>query len=71
MPRLNIFRLNWRHSVRNRPMIITDKGVRSNNLLAPIEAAFESTDAVIGYVFDDVPQDSSCGDSASCGTVVP
>ena len=42
-----------------RPMIITDKGVRSNNLLAPIEAAFESTDAVIGYVFDDVPQDSS------------
>lgn len=42
-----------------RPMIITDKGVRSNNLLTPIEAAFESTDAVIGYVFDDVPQDSS------------
>lgn len=42
-----------------RPMIITDKGVRSNNLLAPIEAAFESTDAVIGYIFDDVPQDSS------------
>ena len=42
-----------------RPMIITDKGVRSNNLLAPIEAAFESTDAVIGYIFDDVPPDSS------------
>ncbi len=31
-----------------RPLIITDKGVRTNNLLAPIEAAFESTDAVIG-----------------------
>ncbi|MGQ9372291.1 iron-containing alcohol dehydrogenase [Acinetobacter tandoii] len=42
-----------------RPMIITDKGVRGNKLLAPIEAAFESTDAVIGYIFDDVPPDSS------------
>ncbi|RFS36141.1 iron-containing alcohol dehydrogenase [Acinetobacter cumulans] len=42
-----------------RPLIITDKGVRSNNLLAPIEAAFESTDAVIGHIFDDVPPDSS------------
>ena len=42
-----------------RPLIITDKGVRGNNLLAPVEAAFESTDAEIGYIFDDVPQDSS------------
>ena len=42
-----------------RPLIITDKGVRANNLLNPIEAAFESTDAVIGYIFDDVPPDSS------------
>lgn len=42
-----------------RPMIITDKGVRSNQLLTPIEAAFESTDAVIGCIFDDVPPDSS------------
>ncbi|NWK73853.1 iron-containing alcohol dehydrogenase [Acinetobacter sp. SwsAc6] len=42
-----------------RPLIITDKGVRSNNLLAPIEAAFESTNAVIGHIFDDVPPDSS------------
>ncbi|MEJ2898203.1 iron-containing alcohol dehydrogenase [Acinetobacter sp. NS-4] len=42
-----------------RPLIITDKGVRSNNLLAPIEAAFESTEAVIGAIFDDVPPDSS------------
>jgi alcohol dehydrogenase len=42
-----------------RPMIITDKGVRGNQLLTPIEAAFESTDAVIGCIFDDVPPDSS------------
>jgi len=42
-----------------RPMIITDKGVRTNHLLAPIEAAFESTETVIGYIFDDVPPDSS------------
>ena len=42
-----------------RPMIITDKGVRTNNLLAPIEAAFESTDIEIGFIFDDVPPDSS------------
>ena len=42
-----------------RPLIITDKGVRTNNLLAPIEAAFESTDAVIGAIFDDVPPDAS------------
>ncbi|RKG32785.1 iron-containing alcohol dehydrogenase [Acinetobacter tianfuensis] len=42
-----------------RPLIITDKGVRSNHLLAPIEAAFESTETVIGHIFDDVPPDSS------------
>lgn len=42
-----------------RPLIITDKGVRANHLLNPIEAAFESTDAVIGGIFDDVPPDSS------------
>ena len=42
-----------------RPMIITDKGVRSNGLLAPIEAAFESTDVELGFIFDDVPPDSS------------
>lgn len=44
-----------------RPLIITDKGVRANNLLAPIEAAFESTDAEIAAIFDDVPPDSSLG----------
>lgn len=42
-----------------RPLIITDKGVRTNNLLAPIEVAFESADAVIGGIFDNVPPDSS------------
>lgn len=42
-----------------RPLIITDKGVRTNGLLNPIEAAFSTTDAVIGHVFDDVPPDSS------------
>lgn len=42
-----------------RPMIITDKGVRSNGLLEPVEAAFADTDCVIAYVFDDVPPDSS------------
>ncbi|MFW1754647.1 iron-containing alcohol dehydrogenase [Acinetobacter wanghuae] len=42
-----------------RPLIITDKGVRSNNLLVPIEAAFENTDVEIGFIFDDIPPDSS------------
>lgn len=42
-----------------RPLIITDKGVRANNLLAPIEAAFEMADAAIVAIFDDVPPDSS------------
>lgn len=42
-----------------RAMIITDKGVRSNNLLEPIQAAFENTDSAIAVIFDDVPPDSS------------
>ena len=42
-----------------RPLIITDKGVRANNLLAPLEAAFESTEAAVAAIFDDVPPDSS------------
>lgn len=42
-----------------RPMIITDKGVRTNDLLAPIEAAFSSTEVEVGFIFDDVPPDSS------------
>ncbi|WP_025094371.1 iron-containing alcohol dehydrogenase [Acinetobacter soli] len=42
-----------------KAFIITDKGVRANKLLEPIEAAFDSTDTVIGYIFDEVPPDSS------------
>ena len=42
-----------------RPMIITDKGVRANNLLAPLEAAFAASETIIGAIFDDVPPDSS------------
>ncbi|MHA3054002.1 iron-containing alcohol dehydrogenase [Acinetobacter sp. ANC 4633] len=42
-----------------RPLIITDKGVRTNGLLEPIEIAFSSTDAEIGFIFDEVPPDSS------------
>ncbi|MEC7120577.1 MAG: iron-containing alcohol dehydrogenase, partial [Pseudomonadota bacterium] len=42
-----------------RPMIITDKGVRSNGLLEPVEAAFVGADSSIAYIFDDVPPDSS------------
>ncbi len=42
-----------------RPLIITDKGVRTNGLLEPIETAFSSTDAEIGFIFDEVPPDSS------------
>lgn len=43
----------------SRPMIITDKGVRANGLLEPVEAAFESTEVKIGFIYDDVPPDSS------------
>ncbi|MDE2420419.1 MAG: iron-containing alcohol dehydrogenase [Gammaproteobacteria bacterium] len=42
-----------------RPMIITDKGVRSNNLLVPLEATFTDTDSQIAVIFDEVPPDSS------------
>lgn len=42
-----------------QPLIITDKGVRANGLLAPVEAAFAATDVKIGFIFDDVPPDSS------------
>lgn len=42
-----------------QPLIITDKGVRTNGLLEPVEAAFSSTDVTIGFIFDDVPPDSS------------
>jgi alcohol dehydrogenase len=42
-----------------RPMIITDKGVRSNNLLVPLEATFVDTDSQVAVIFDEVPPDSS------------
>jgi len=42
-----------------RPMIITDKGVRTNNLLEPVEAAFIDAESKIIAIFDDVPPDSS------------
>ncbi|OUY05766.1 iron-containing alcohol dehydrogenase [Acinetobacter populi] len=42
-----------------KALIITDKGVRSNGLLAPIENAFSETDVDISAIFDDVPPDSS------------
>lgn len=42
-----------------RPMIITDKGVRSNNLLEPVEQAFAAAETTITVIFDDVPPDSS------------
>src|SRR5690606_34595451 len=41
-----------------RPLIITDNAVRANNLLIPIEDAFESADDVIAGVSDDLPPDS-------------
>lgn len=42
-----------------RPMIITDQGIRINNLLKPVEEAFINADSRIITVFDDVPPDSS------------
>jgi alcohol dehydrogenase len=42
-----------------RPMIITDKGVRSNGLLEPVQLAFEGAESDITVIFDDVPPDSS------------
>ena len=41
-------------------MIITDIRVYALTVyFGPIEAAFSTTDAVIGAIFDDVPPDSS------------
>lgn len=51
-----------------RAMIITDKGVRSNQLLAPIEAAFAASNVVIACVFDEVPPDSSLETVAAAAT---
>lgn len=43
----------------SRPMILTDKGVRANGLLEPVETAFTATEVTIASIFDDVPPDSS------------
>lgn len=42
-----------------KPMIITDKGIKNNGLLSPIEDIFLAAEQQIGYIFDDVPADSS------------
>jgi len=42
-----------------RPLIITDKGVRAVGLLTHVEAAFAAGGASIAAIFDDVPPDSS------------
>lgn len=42
-----------------KPMIITDKGIKNNGLLSPIEDIFLAAEQQIGYIFDDVPTDSS------------
>lgn len=42
-----------------KPLIITDKGVRVNGLITPIESAFTEADAKIAAIFDNVPPDSS------------
>lgn len=42
-----------------RPMIITDKGVRAAGLLEPVVAACEESDLEIVSIYDDVPPDSS------------
>lgn len=42
-----------------KALIITDKGVRQNGLLAPIQSAFIDSDAEVAAIFDDVPPDSS------------
>ena len=42
-----------------KPLIITDKGVRANGLLEPVESAFAATEVQIGAIFDEVPPDSS------------
>ncbi|MCF8999354.1 iron-containing alcohol dehydrogenase [Acinetobacter nectaris] len=41
------------------PMIITDEGVRKNNLISPIKDIFTAANGQIGHIFDNVPADSS------------
>lgn len=42
-----------------RPLIITDKGVREAGLVRHVEQALEGTAVTLAAVFDDVPADSS------------
>ena len=43
----------------SRPMIITDKGVRSVGLIDHVAGVFENTSTDVAVIFDDVPPDSS------------
>lgn len=42
-----------------RPLIITDAGVISAGLIRYVRGAFDSSNMIIGAIFDDVPPDSS------------
>lgn len=42
-----------------RPLIITDSGVVNSGLIVHVKKAFDSSDIMIGAIFDDVPSDSS------------
>lgn len=42
-----------------RPLIITDAGVISAGLIRYVKGAFDSSNMIIGAIFDDVPPDSS------------
>jgi len=53
------YELTWLAS--KRPMIITDKGVRSAGLLDPVINACEESGLDIVTIYDDVPPDSSTG----------
>lgn len=52
-----------------KPLLITDKGVRNNGLLTAIIEAFAQSNIQIDSIFDDVPPDSSLftvRDAAKC-----
>lgn len=49
----------------DRPLIITDRGVRAAGLLEPVQGALKSGGVASELVFDDVPQDSATGVVAS------
>ena len=43
----------------HQPLIITDQGVEKAGLLKTVKKAFDSSNTVIGAIFDEVPPDSS------------